>query len=439
MLNWRKPIIYALLYLTGSKVPGILKEIQRVDNLSESEIKKYQNEKLKKMLLHAYNNVPYYHKILEEAEVVKNGKVNLANFHKIPILTKDIIRKEGNNMYSKDYLQRKPHPNTSGGSTGEPLQLIQDKEYDDINYLANKIYFQLVNGKDIGELEMNLWGSMRDIQRNHFGFKERFTNFLYNRIILNTFKMDENDMKRFTEQINKKKPVSMWVFSESLETFCKFIKQNNIKITHSPKFILSTAGTLYPEVKKLAEEIFKCPVLNQYGSREVGAMAVECKYNTGLHGFPWSHYIEVINNEIVVTLLTNYSMPLIRYKIGDYGSLVKNKSCKCGRNSLTFKKVDGKTISFFKKKNGELLSAQYFIRLFFFWNWIKQFKLIQKDYDLIEFRVVLNKEANKANMKYFEEETKKVMGNKCKVKWNFVKKIEPTISGKYIYTVSEIK
>ncbi len=123
-MNWRKPIIYFFLYLAGSKISGNIKEIKKINNFSLSEKEKYQKEKLKKILKHAYENVLYYHKILAVAGVVKNNKVYLENFNKIPILTKEIIRSEGSNLYSKDYKKRGFYENTSGGSTGEPVRFL---------------------------------------------------------------------------------------------------------------------------------------------------------------------------------------------------------------------------------------------------------------------------------------------------------------------------
>ena len=169
-LNWRKPIILAALHLSGSKIPLILKEIDRVSLMSREEIIKYQEEMLKLLLLHAYQKVPYYHRILPESGVISDGDIHLENFSKIPLLTKDIIRKEGKNLYSSDYLHRKPYENTSGGSTGEPVRFIQDKEYDEWN-IATKIHFNRVLGKQIGDREIKFWGSERDIIEGTIGIK----------------------------------------------------------------------------------------------------------------------------------------------------------------------------------------------------------------------------------------------------------------------------
>ena len=72
MINWRKPIIYALLYLSGSKIPQNLKEIKNLEKISRKELEKYQEDKLKKLLLHAYKNVPYYKKVLKEVELIND-------------------------------------------------------------------------------------------------------------------------------------------------------------------------------------------------------------------------------------------------------------------------------------------------------------------------------------------------------------------------------
>ena len=440
-MNWRKPLIFGLLHLTRSKIPHYLKEIKELQYKSKAEIENYQDERLNKILLHAYETVPYYKKKLKESEVVIDGNVNLANFSRIPILTKEIIRQEGTNLYSNDYKSRKPYENTSGGSTGEPVKFIQDKQYWQMN-IANKFYFNRLLGKDIGEKEIDLWGSERDIFKNTLSLKEKITNLLYNRTFLNAFKVDEDKMKKFVSEINRVKPISMWVYVESIDLLARFIEEKGLEV-YSPKFIISTAGTLFPEIRERVETVFECPVYNQYGSREVGPIAVECEYRQGLHCFPWSQKLELIDDEkrkrIIVTDLTNYSMPLIRYDIGDVGKEVKASECKCGRNSLFFQEISGRVINHFITKELDIVHGQYFIHLFYFRAWIQKFQVVQKDYDLIKVYIILNKEKNERDMADIENKIKFVMGKDCKVEFEFVDEIEPTKSGKYLYTLCEVK
>ena len=445
-MNWRKPLIFGLLHLTRSKIPRYLKEIERLQYKPEEEIREHQENKLNKLLLHAYRNVPYYHRVLKEAEVVVNGEINLNKFSKIPILTKEIIKKNFNELKSKDLNKRKWYYNTSGGSTGVPVRFIQDKEFKVKNY-ANKIYYALMAGKELGEREIKLWGSERDIIEGSETIKSRMLNWLYNRKLLNSFRMNENDMKRYVEMFNKFRPVNVWVYVDSIYELARFIERNNLEV-YSPNSIVVTAGTLNQKVRKFVEDIFRTKVINQYGSREVGDIAVECRKQEGLHIFEDTQYIEVLDEniepknggigEVYITNLTNFSMPLIRYKIGDTARIT-DKKCSCGRGFRLLENVTGRITDHFIRKDGTIIHGEYFTHLFYFKDWVKKFQVVQKDYDLVVCKVVLERNKNEEDMKDIEEKIKLVMGKDCKAKFEFVDEIEPTKSGKYLYTTSEVK
>jgi len=439
-MNFRKLIIFAGLYLTGSKIPGYLKEFERIDKLPLDEIRKYQDEKTKKLLLHAYNNVPYYGRILKESGVITNGNIHLENFDKIPFLTKDIIRKEGENLYSSDYKNRKPYENTSGGSTGDPVRFIQDKDYRQIN-IANKFYFNRLVGKDVGEKEIDLWGSERDIFRNTISLKEKIINFLYNIKFFNAFKLDENRLREYISDINDIRPVSMWVYVEAIDFLTRFIEKNHIQI-YSPRCIITTAGTLFPEIRERVEKVLGCKVYNQYGSREVGPVAVECEYKQGLHCFPWSHKLELAGEEefkkIIITDLTNYSMPLIRYEIGDIGEDSDSQICKCGRPTLFFKDIKGRVTDIFVTKKGTAIYGGYFRHPLFGVGWIKKYQIVQKDYDHVIYRIVKSGNIEEIDLKKIADFAKNIMGEDCNIEFEFVDEIKPSESGKYRFTISEV-
>ena len=59
MINWRKPLIYILSFLQGSKRMKYYHQILKYDKMSDEELEDIQIEKLSRLLLHAYENVPY--------------------------------------------------------------------------------------------------------------------------------------------------------------------------------------------------------------------------------------------------------------------------------------------------------------------------------------------------------------------------------------------
>ena len=451
-MNWRKPVIYALLHLTGSKIPANLKCIKSLERLSQEELKIFQDNKLKELLLHSYKNVPYYHRILRDSDVIdENENINLDNFDRIPILTKDIIRREGENLYSKDYQKRKYYTNTSGGSTGEPVKFIQDKYYDDWN-IATKIYFKKFVEQDVGDKELRLWGSERDILEGKEKLSIRLRNWLYNRKELNSFKMSEKDVFEFVDKWNEFKPRWVEAYVQSVYEFGKFIRENDLNI-YSPKGVLTSAGTLYPEMRGSIGDVFQCKVFNRYGSREVGGVACNCEKSDELHVAVWRSYIEILDanlnpiktgeiGKIYITTLDNYSMPLIRYDIGDIAVRSENEQCSCGRGMPLIKKIEGREISVFKTKEGKIVPGEFFIHFIgvvFNKGFISKFQVIQKDYYLIKIKVVILDKIGFENGKNeIINSIKKVMGQDCKVEFEFVDVIEPLESGKYLYTMSEI-
>jgi len=432
MINWRKPIIFFLLYLSGSKIPRNLSEIKKIDRASLKEKMEFQKEKLNKILLHAYNNVPYYHKILDEVGVIKNNEVNLDNFNKIPILTKDIIRRENNNLYSKDYKKKKYYENTSGGSTGEPIKFIQDKNYNDWN-IANKIFYKNFAYQRIGNKELRLWGSERDIIFGKEKISIRIRNFLYNRTEFNSFNMSLKNMRNFVVKWNKFKPTWVEAYVQPMHEFALFVEKNNLKI-YSPNGILTSAGTLYPEMKKKIEKIFNCPVYNRYGSREVGDIACSDNTNLGLKLSFWNNFLQILDNKIYITNLNNYIMPFIKYEIGDIG--VKNE------NWNYLEKIEGRETTVFKNKDGKIIPAEFFIHFIgvvYNKGFISKFQVIQENYNNFEIKVVvINKIDFEKERKNIENSIINVMEKKCKIKWTFVDNIPNLDNGKYLYTISKL-
>ncbi|MBU0712514.1 phenylacetate--CoA ligase family protein [bacterium] len=424
-----------------------LKELRKLQFLSRTELLEYQANQLKKILRHAHKNVPYYQQVLEKAGVIQGNKVNLKKFDQIPILTKDIIRQEKERIYSKDRDQRKYYENASGGSTGEPVSIIQDAFYRDRSW-ANKILYNEAIGDFLGDPEIKLWGSERDIFQGSLGLRARLQNYVWNRVLLNSFRMTEKEMADYVEKINEFKPVLIWSYIDSLYELARFIEANNLKV-HSPVGIFVTAGTVYPSVKEYIGKIFKAPVYNQYGSREAGDMATECKEKKGLHVYEYLYYFEILNEElkpckpgeigeIYVTSLINYSMPMIRYKIGDTASFLEDQTCPCGRNLVLINDVHGRITDHFQRRDKALIHGEYFTHLFYFRPWIKKFQVRQSDYELIDCYIVKDLEEEAKDMEDISQKIKLVMGKECKVNFRFVNNIPPSRSGKFLFTVSEV-
>jgi phenylacetate-CoA ligase len=442
IINWRKPLIYSLLYLSGSKIPKRLKSIAFLDQLSLEKKLAYQKSKLEQLLIHAQHNVPYYHEVLRDTGVVVGGEVNLEKFSSIPILTKEIIRKEASNLYSRDYKKRRPYHNSSAGSTGVPVKFIQDQYYSDWN-IANKIYYKKQVEQEIGDKELRIWGSFDEFFSGSDKWSLRARNWLYNRLELNSLKMSGKDLLNVFSKWNKFQPCWVEAYSNSLYEVSKVALNSNIKLA-SPKGVLTTGGNLYPEMKKAVEDAFCCKVFNRYGSREVGDVACS-KGENKLYLSLWNHYVEILDSKMTpcsagevgkfhITVLNNYSMPFIRYDIGDLAQKAEDL--------LTINSIEGREIQLFRTKEGTVISAGFMIMLIgiiFNEGNIYKFQVVQKEYDLVVIKAVLEVEQGfDASRQKIEGAIKKVMGEECRIEWQFVEDIEHLKSGKYLYSISEV-
>ena len=413
------------------------------------ENQEIQQKKLYKLIKYTDQNIPYYKKMIKEHNIQFSEDTVFKDIKKFPILTKDIIRNNFDELYK--FRDNTYYTNSSGGSTGEPVILYQDRNQLEWE-IATKILFDEWAGRKIGEPMVKLWGSLGDTLRGGQSFKGYLRQKFYGATILNSNRMTDKNMYEFVQKINQVKPGLILTYTSSIDTLARFIQKNNLSI-HSPHAIMTTAGVLYPEIQKRIEKVFRATIFNRYGSREVGDIACNCEKSSGLHLLPNIHYLEVVDNDgkevafgqtgnIIITLLTNYTMPLIRYKIGDRGILSDmNRQCEHGFPLL--EKINGRIKSVFINKFGDYIDDDLFFALFRLKENIKKFQIIQETVEYIIINLVLiDKTKLKDVDKEFREisqKIRKVMGEETKIKYNIVDEIKPSPSGKYMYSFSRVK
>lgn len=443
---WIKYINYPAAMIISGNWP-------RVTSYNECVIKQYQpfeknimeqQRQLYDIVMYAIQHVPYYRDLVLEKHLSFSKENIIEDIKQLPILTKEIIRKEGNRLYSIESVDY--HIATSGGSTGEPVQLRHDK------YLA-KIhpgnYFLSFAGYEPGDKLVLLWGSERDILKGSIGIKAIISNrFVTRRKLLNSFRMTKEDMFNYVSIINKWKPKVILAYTQSIYELAQFIKRENLNV-YSPKGIVVSAGTLYKDWADEIREVFRCPIINQYGSRETPGIAISCTESSELHINTFMNYVEIVDDNgnnlpfdtdgnILVTNLFNKSMPLIRYKIGDIGALSAKKTCKCGRNLPCLTHVTGRTVNVFKRRDGAKIDGEYFTHLFYGINEVERFQVIQIDYEKIKIKIQSSKILGKDKENEIKNNIYAVMGNNCDIDIEYLDEILPTKSGKYLYTISLI-
>ena len=444
-MNIKKSIYMTYAFYRGHKFPQLYNKYLME---AQTEIDPNTTKKLlKDLLMHCLKSVKYYSQLMEtigNRDILENHPEKYLSM--LPVLTKDIIRRNLKELRSNDLKHGKWYFNTSGGSTGEPIKLIQDRDFFDKTTATTLVYDRLV-GREIGEAEVRLWGSEKEVLQGTMGWKVNFFNYLTNSTYLNAFRMSPEDMKNFILILNRIRPKVIVAYAQAIYELAKYAKQRQIEVI-SQNVIISSAGTLYSWMREMVEDVFKCKVYNRYGSREVGTIACESPGRDGLWVAPWANYVEIVDDEdnvlpcgaeghILVTCLTNHAMPLIRYKIGDCGSIIPERCNSYEGQALSF--VTGRNVDMFKTPRGTKIDGEYFTHLLYFKEWVKKFQVVQKSDSDIEFKIVKsNLEPEPGELDDIITKSQMVMGKDCNISFEFVDDILPSASGKYRYTISEV-
>ena len=319
-----------------------------------------------------------------------------------------------------------------------------------IKAISGTYFTDSIGRFSIGQKLIWLWGSEKDILENTQGVILRFINkFIKNVYFQNAFRMSDSILYTYINQINQIKPHTILTYVQSLYEMAKYIKRKDLKI-HSPDSIITSAGDLSKELRKFLENTFQCRIYNRYGSREVGNVATSCEISDKLHINMFHYFVEIVDDngnrlnehekgDIIITSLINYGMPLIRYRIGDIGSLDYSQ-CPCRRGLIRFNNVYGRIVDIFKNSSGNLIDGEFFTHLFYFRKNVKKFQVIQEEINKIQINLVT---LNLHKLSISDENDiiktiKLVMGENCTVKFNYINDIKPSTSGKFRYTISKV-
>jgi phenylacetate-CoA ligase len=443
-VNWRKWLYFGLVRARGQELGRYYRRfLGEVENGVPADT---SPRLLIQLLEHSRQQVPYY------AEVMRALGDSfyddpLAYLERMPILTKDIIRTRFEDLKSGDLPRRRWFENTSGGSTGEPVRFIQDWDYA-VQSGAIKLLFSKLVGKEIGEREVCIWGSERDVIHGSQEWQARFINGLTNVTILNAYLMTPERMRESIAMLNRDRPKLIVAYAESLYELARFSEREGLAVAPQTA-IISSAVTLYPFMRETIERVFGCRVFDRYGSREVGDIACERPGYEGFWVAPWGCYIEIVDGqgnrvpdgmegEILVTLLSNLAMPLVRYRIGDMGALAPGDDQRALGQQL-LRSILGKTLDVFRQRDGTLIEPGYFESMMYFRDWVRRFHVVQKSYSHIVFRIErTDADYEQAELDEITAHTRLLMGDDCQVSFKFVDDIPATGSGKHRIAICEV-
>lgn len=345
--------------------------LQETQWWSRDQLEALQLEQLRALVKHAYEDVPYYRRVFDERRLTPKDIAALDDLQKLPILTKEDVRNNFEDLIARNIDRDRLRYQTTGGSTGRPLGLYKDKYTTGPHEFAFIVRQWGWAGYRFGDKLVTLRDSLI-AKRERTGRKTWWDyNTDNNEIVLSSTDMSKENMYKYVEKIRQFRPKFISAFPSSLEILARFMRRNGVSGI-SATAIFCESETLYAWQRDLIESQFGCRILAGYGMTERVADAVECEQHEGYHVNMEYGILELLGKDgepitqagtlgrVIGTGFDTYCMPLIRYLTDDLAAYASGK-CSCKRESILVQEFRGRIREFIVSKTGKLvpLNALY--------------------------------------------------------------------------------
>jgi phenylacetate-CoA ligase len=451
LILWR---LYVLLtpfhkWVISSNFEKIYESLNRTQYLKNSDLKKIQLFKLKKLIRHCYSQVPYYREVFNKNNLKPIDIQNLNDLKKIPVLNKEDVRKNIYfNLFAKNHKKKEMLKVVTSGSTGQPFVIYADKKQLEARF-ATTLRAAEWTGWKFGDRQVRLWHQTIGMSITQI-LREKIDAFFMRRLFIPAYEMTPDKLKLFFKKIKRHNPVLIDGYAESFNFLSQYLENypdSKLKIMSA----MTSAQILPEQVREIIETNLNCKVYDKYGSREFSGIAYEDKSFSGHLVQMESYIVELIRNntdakpgedgEVIITDLNNFHFPLLRYRIGDIAEAIDNSNLEQFDIQMDrIGKIKGRTQALVFCKNGRWLPGTFFAHFFKdYSDFINQFQIIQDIPGEFTLKIVKNNLYNEIAKEKILTDLKNYIGKETIVKLQIVEEINLVKTGKRTPVISNVK
>ncbi|MFH0832607.1 MAG: hypothetical protein V1900_02735 [Candidatus Aenigmatarchaeota archaeon] len=402
-----------------------MKQIAANEWLDRSELEEIQAEKLKRLVSHSYNTIPFYRKLMNRNKVSPDDIKTIDDIAKLPVIKKkDFKMHKFNDLVSKNVRRSDTITIKSSGSTGSPSKSLQTKEslFKQYSYIVLRRFgWAGISSRD------------REICMGNREITPTITKFEVNpnSMFLPHFFFDEKKCAEFMRMFFAFKPDYIRSYPQALAQIGRFAMDNEMDV--QIKAALVGGNMLTDNDRKTIENAFDTEIFESYMASECGLIASECEMHN-MHTYMDRVILETVDENgedingspgsVLVTNLDNFAMPYIRYELGDMAKLGRGK-CKCGRSMQIIDELHGRSVDVIVTPEKKYVHLPYFMSLFGEYQEIMNFRLVQKDFDKVSVYIYVKDSLPQARIESLSNRLNKALDG-MRVEINAVKN-EPEI------------
>ncbi|NGX17085.1 phenylacetate--CoA ligase family protein [Wenzhouxiangella sp. XN24] len=428
----------------GPDFERFLEEFEAQQWLSATDLEVLQVERLRFIIKHAWNQVPWYRQLFENRGLNPNSIGTLDDLQKLPFTTSQDILDNNSLMVSKAATRADLIVGHTSGTTGKARNIFYDRQ---VCVLKNVVEWRMrrTAGISLGDPVAHMVGRQIvpiDQGRPPFWRFNRALNSIY----LSNFHFTKEWQGAYINAIRDFGTVAFDGYPATLSMLARAMDELGQTVPLRAAFVSSEV--LLPWQRDSIASAFQCPVFDYYGMAERAVFATECEFHSGLHVNSDFGHVELLDKEdspvppgvpgrIVVTGWYNTTMPFIRYKTNDWATWATTP-CPCGRGFPLLKSVEGRLEDMLATSDGRFLEASFAYPIFE----AVQAKLLQSQIyqdasKAIVLRVVPHAEFGDDDARWLVREIKRYVGHLTPVNVEFHDQISCSQSGKFRWVISD--
>lgn len=421
-------LLNTFLSLKSYPLKKARKTLQKIQQLSPQDFKDWQEKNRWEAARHHYDNNSTY-RALFKAGFPKN-------WSDLPIVQKQHLQGNLETLLTSPYKRSQVHLGNTSGSSGHPFVYAKDKFAHAMTYalIADRYSW---HGLSLRQRQARLYGIPLEGSSRWI---EQMKDLLANRVRFPVFDLSDKMLDQFLYKFETNSFQYLYGYTSAMVLFAQYlIKKNRLLKNSCPSLTacIVTSEVCSQEDKRLLETAFGLPVINEYGASELDVIAFTDRAGDWILSEE-NLFVEILdeNNQalpdgaegkIIVTALHNRAFPMVRYEIGDMGSIARGKkSCLL---QLTGRSNDVIQLPSGKKAAG--LTFYYISRsILETGGTLKEFVIRQTALDTFVFDVVSEKALSEIETADIQRAMKLYLEDGLQLKINQVPQIERSGAGK---------
>jgi phenylacetate-CoA ligase len=220
---------------------------------------------------------------------------------------------------------------------------------------------------------------------------QRTSNFINNLRWFDCFRLGPEVLRAYHEEMEEFRPDCIVAYASALAAFADFLSQHGITPNYPRKCIVTGAEKLFDSQREVAERVFKKPIYERYGSRDIGGMAFQLEVPARRDFIvDWPNNLlepefAEMESPILVTKLHADGMPMIRYRIGDVGAFPEGS--RSGHPIFRLHAVLGRAVDKVWLRDGRFINSILFPHMMKDFP-VREFMVLQEEDYSVEVQIV---------------------------------------------------